>query len=142
EAERRIVGIAVSPAPVWMIQHIESLDAELQLMCLGDGKVLAQPDVEIPDAGVAQAVARLTPEGPRSRSHPHGILPRSTPPRSPVGQLYTRVEPGRRLAEARLPSVGLSDQIPKLRAATRPHAGEVITRADRERAAGLVLVDA
>src|SRR5262245_26627530 len=55
EAERRAVGVAIGPAPVRMVQNVESLDAELQLLLFGNGEVLAQTNVEIPDARVGQA---------------------------------------------------------------------------------------
>ena len=76
EAERRAVRVAIGPAPVRVVQHVESLDTELQFMSFGDGEVLAQTDVEIPGAGAAQAVAGLDAEGPRRRSHPDGVLTR------------------------------------------------------------------
>ena len=99
EAERRAVRVAIGPAPVRVVQHVESLDTELQFMSFGDGEVLAQTDVEIPDAGAAQAVARLEAEGPRRRSHPDGVLTRSATSRLTVAQLHTWVEPGRRFGE-------------------------------------------
>src|SRR5262245_66107072 len=103
-------------------------------MCLLNGEVLAQTDVEIPDAGVSQAVARLGAESPRRRRRPDGVLPGGATPRLPIGQLYTRVEPGSRFREICPLRAGASGQMPELRAAARAKPGEVSTRANRDTA--------
>src|SRR5262245_54654661 len=58
-AERGTCWIGVSPAPIRMIVDVKQLSPELQPAPFGDGKVLADSQVPLPEPGVAQDVPRL-----------------------------------------------------------------------------------
>src|SRR5262245_15145880 len=66
-AERPAVRVAVRDVPVWMVQHVERLDADLDLLAAGHRDALANAQIEIPRRRVGQHVPRLDAERARRR---------------------------------------------------------------------------
>src|SRR5436305_10220848 len=73
-AERSAVRVVVRNVPVWMIQHVERLGAELHLLTPGDRHALADPEIEIPRGRIAKHVSRLDAEGTDGRLGKRGRI--------------------------------------------------------------------
>lgn len=69
-AKRATPWIGVGFIPVWVIQEIEDLEAELQPLRLRYGGILANPQVPRPEAWTTQAIARLYVQKSQERERP------------------------------------------------------------------------
>src|SRR5262245_37481318 len=102
-SERSAGRVRIGPAPVRVVVHVEHLRPELETLFLPDRKILADPQVPFPEAGIAKDIARLHAEGPRRRLCERRL-----------------VKPGGIVRERGRLERGVACQVPELVAAARP----------------------
>jgi hypothetical protein len=85
--KRRTGRVSVRAARVRMVHDVEHLRPELEVLRLGNGKILAPAQIPFPETAMAQVVPRLLPESSRRGLRDAAWLNQTASLTSAVGRL-------------------------------------------------------